>query len=250
MEAKDRIIVALDVDSPDKAISLVEELSPHVGFFKVGLGLIYSILSSLIILTEEEAIDLLKKVRQLAQLLKGAAFLDVKFDDIPNTVADASLAVSRMRLSMFNVHASAGKKAVANAVANKGDSLVLGVTVLTSIDGEECISIFGDEPDNKVLGFARMLSDVGADGIICSSQELLSLSGATAFDGLLKVTPGIRPKWAVKGDQSRIMTPADAVKAGADHLVIGRPIRQPPKEIGSPAEAAKRIAEEIAAAME
>ncbi len=250
MEPKDRIIVALDVDSPDSAISLVKDLAPHVGCFKIGLQFINAMLASLITAhTSAMAVESLTKIRRLFSLLSGNILWDGKFDDIPNTVGGASKEVVKIGAKMFNVHASAGREAITQAVTNKGNSLVLGVTVLTSIDEDECVSIFGDKPDNKVLGFARMLSDVGADGIICSSQELLSLSGSSAFDPLLKVTPGIRPKWAVKGDQSRIMTPADAVRAGADYLVIGRPIRQPPEEIGIPIDAAKKIAEEIAKAL-
>lgn len=253
MEAKDRIIVALDVDAPEKAISLVRDLAPHIGCFKIGLQFINAMLASII--TPErttEACENLRKIRELFGLLNGNILWDGKFDDIPNTVGGASQEVVRIGVKMFNVHVSAGKEAVAQAVANKKDSLVLGVTVLTSIGGGkegECVSIFGDEPNNKVLQFARILGEVGADGIICSPQELESLSGSSAFDGLLKATPGVRPQWAVKGDQKRVMTPADAINAGADYLVIGRPIRQPPEEIGTPVDAAKKIAEEIASAI-
>lgn len=250
MEPKDRIIVALDVDDPIRAMSLVEDLASRVGCFKIGLEFINSMLASLIAPKAQElAVGNLQTIRELFKLLKGNILWDGKFDDIPNTVGGASKGVVRIGVKMFNVHASAGKEAVAQAVANKGNSLVLGVTVLTSIAEDECVSIFGDKPDNKVLHFARMLNEAGADGIICSPKELATLSGASAFDGLLKVTPGVRPAWAAKGDQKRVMTPADAIKAGADYLVIGRPIRQPPEEIGSPVEAAKKIAEEIAGAI-
>ena len=161
----------------------------------------------------------------------------------------ASVAISRMGVRMFNVHASAGKEAILQAVANKRNSLVLGVTVLTSIDGDECVSIFGEEPRDKVIEFATMLVDAEADGVICSPQELEALK---VFDPgvLLRVTPGVRPKWAAIGDQKRVMTPGEAIKAGADYLVIGRPITKPPPEIGGPVEAAKKIAEEIVQALE
>ena len=150
---------------------------------------------------------------------------------------------------MFNIHASAGAEAIKAAVAVKKNSLVFGVTVLTSIDDSECVSIFGDKPNHKVVDFVSMLAENRADGTICSPKELSFLGASEVFSGLLKATPGVRPDWAVLGDQKRVMTPAEAIKAGADYLVIGRPITNPPAEIGSPVEAAKRIADEIASAI-
>jgi len=254
MKPKDRIIVALDVDTLTKAISLVRDLAPHVGFFKIGLEFINAMLASIIATAgrpdlEPGALSSFRKIRELFAWLNGNILWDGKFDDIPNTVGGASKEVVKMSVKMFNVHASAGKEAIAQAVANRGNSKVLGVTVLTSIDEGECFSIFGDFPDRKVFQFAKILSNVGADGIICSPKELTVLSERPQFKNLLKVTPGVRPEWAVKGDQKRVMTPAEAIKAGADYLVIGRPITQPPVEIGGLVEAAKRIANEIASAL-
>ncbi len=247
MKPEDRIIVALDVDTPTKAISLVRDLAPYVGCFKIGLGFINAMLASVIIpQVESIAVISLRRIRELFGLLKGNILWDGKFDDIPNTVGGASVPINNIGVKMFNVHASAGKEAIARAVAEKGRSLVLGVTVLTSIDRDMCNSIFGKDPGEKVLQFADWLVEAGADGIICSPQELKVLADAGISRKLMRVTPGIRPKWAQKGDQKRVMTPAQAVKAGADYLVIGRPIRQPPEEIGSPVDAAKRIAKEIA----
>lgn len=249
MKPEDRIVVALDVDTPTKAISLVGDLAPHVGCFKIGLEFITAMLVSLIASGSAEAKETLRVIRELFRLLDRNVLWDGKFDDIPNTVGGASAQIARMRLKMFNVHASAGPEAIAKAVANKGEALVLGVTVLTSIDGGMCRSIFGKDPGEKVLQFAEWLVDAGADGVICAPKELLVLRKRSRFDDLLMVTPNIRPEWAQKKDdqdKSRQMTPAQAVRAGADYLVIGRPIRQPPEEIGSPVEAAKRIAEEIA----
>jgi len=204
-------------------------------------------LRQVIIPESHEAEANLRKIRILFGELDGNILWDGKFDDIPNTVGDASEEVVKMGVKMFNLHASAGNEAIAKAVANRRSSLVLGVTVLTSIDEGECLSIFGDKPGNKVVQFAEMLVKCGADGIICSAQELRLLGKYRQF---LKVTPGIRPEWAQKGDQKRVMTPGEAVKAGADYLVIGRPIRKPPEEIGTPVDAAKEIAEEIAEAMQ
>jgi orotidine-5'-phosphate decarboxylase len=248
MEAKDRIIVALDVSDVKKARELVQMLSPYVGLFKVGLGFIWSSIANLLLFPESEAIDLLIKIRALAREIGGGkCFIDGKFADIPNTVKDASIAVSRLGVKMFNVHASAGLEVIAKAVANKGNAFVLGVTVLTSINEDECLSIFGDSPSYKVVEFANMLVDKKADGIICSPKELSVLSEEGIK--LLKITPGVRPEWAVAGDQKRVMTPYEAIKAGADYLVIGRPITNPPEEIGGPVEAAKKIAEEIEKAL-
>ncbi len=246
MEAKNRIILPLDVDSVAKATGLVKQLAPYVGSFKLGLEFINTMLASVIIpKNNEDAEANLREIRELFQLLEGKVFWDGKFADIPNTVGGASVPVAKMGVKMFNVHASAGRDSVIKAVANKGNSLVLGVTVLTSIAEKECVSIFGDKPGPKVLQFAKMLADVGADGIICSPQELEALK----LSNLLKVTPGVRPLWAAANDQKRVMTPGEAIKAGASYLVIGRPITQPPPEIGGPVEAAKKIAEEIEAAL-
>ncbi len=250
MKAKDRIIVALDVNTPKKALELVKELKDYVGCFKIGLQFINAMLSSIITPeTETWAIQNLESIRKLFAALSGNILWDGKFDDIPNTVGGASQEVVKIGVKMFNVHASAGKEAIVQAVANKGNSLVLGVTVLTTIDEDECLSIFGGRPDRKVADFALTLSHSKADGVICSAQELKILARHPGTSKLLKVTPGIRPKWAQTGDQKRVMTPGEAIKAGADYLVIGRPITQPPEEIGNWEDAAKKIAREIEQAL-
>lgn len=247
MEAKDRIIVALDVDKPQKAIVLVEILAPVVGLFKIGLQFITAMLVSVIAPTqEEEALVNFEKIRGLFYLLNDKILWDGKFDDIPNTVGKAVAEVAKLRVKMLNVHASAGKKSVEAAVANTVESLVLGVTVLTSIDTAECRSIFGDEPGAKVLQFSKMLFEAGADGIICSPKELELLSRQPILKGLLKVTPGIRAADAPPDDQKRTMTSAEAIRAGADYLVIGRPITGAP----DPVAAAVAMAADIAAAEE
>lgn len=243
-KGKERIIVALDVDSVDKAIELVKELGPHVGYFKIGLELIYTMLAS-IVDTEDEykAIENLKKIRQLFTLLRGKLFLDTKLNDIPNTIDGATKALARLGLKMFNIHATSGKAAIMKAVANKGKALVIEVTVLTSIDDEESKFFFGAVAKEKVVQFARLILAAGGDGIVCSPQELKLLRSMPEFKDLMTVVPGVRPKGAAVGDQKRIMTPFEAIVAGATFLVIGRPITQP--ENGTPAEAAQRIAREI-----
>lgn len=247
MEAKDKIIVALDVSGVDRAMELVNKLSPYVGLFKIGLEFIWSSIADLILLPEPAAIAALQKIRALAMAIGGQhCFLDPKLADIPNTVKYASVAISRMGVKMFNIHASAGAGTIRAAVEYRGDSLILGVTVLTSIDEFECISIFGADPGIKVIQFAEKLEEMGASGVICSPKELESLLMASLHRKFLKIVPGVRPIWAAVNDQKRVMTPAEAIKAGADYLVIGRPITSPPAEIGGPIEAAQKIAEEIA----
>lgn len=234
-DPKNRIIVALDVNSLEKAKNAIELLAPYVGTFKVGLEL----------LTAEGAPQVVEFVHSLG----GKVFFDGKFDDIPNTIAGAAKAVAKMKVKMFNVHASAGVEAMMSAVANKDESLVLAVTVLTSLEENNANLIFGGPSKARVLQFARDAKLAGCDGIICSPQELELLGKQKELTGLLKITPGVRPSWAAVGDQKRVMTPGEAIKAGADMLVIGRPILQPPAEIGNSITAATMIAQEIKEAL-
>lgn len=236
MDIKSRIIVALDVNTLEDVEALVEQLVPHVGYFKVGLQLLTSVGTP--------------QVVKLLHNLGSEIFLDGKFNDIPNTVAGASAAVSRFGVAMFNVHASAGIAAMAAAVKNKGNSKVLAVTVLTSLGEDNAHLIFGAPSKAKVIQFARDAVLAGVDGIICSPQELKILGEQKELAGLLKITPGVRPEWAATGDQKRVMTPSEAILAGATALVIGRPITNPPESIGSPVEAVKLITAEIYNALE
>lgn len=231
MEAKDRIIVALDVDNLTEAGKLVRALAPYVGGFKVGLELITAVGGP--------------KVTKLIHSLGGKIFYDGKFDDIPNTVGKSSKAVADLGVWMFNVHASAGIEAMRAAVENKGNSLVLAVTVLTSLNESDTHLIFGGPSEAKVLQLARDAKIAGCDGIICSAKELKLLGGYKELDSLMKITPGIRPEWAATGDQKRVMTPSEAIKAGATMLVAGRPVVNPPKSIGTSVNAAKEITKEI-----
>ncbi len=231
MEPKDRIILAMDVSSLHEARQLLEKVDGKLDRFKVGLEFI----------TAEGSL----RAVSIVHGNQGRVFYDGKFCDIPNTVGAASKNVASFGVEMFNVHASCGKKSIEAAVANRGKSLVLGVTVLTSIDEEECMSIFGDKPDVKVLQFARTLMEAGAHGIICSPKELLFLGKHSELDKMQKIVPGIRPDWAAVGDQKRVMTPAEAIKAGATALVIGRPITNPPEMIGGTKQAIAKILDEI-----
>ena len=228
---KAKIIVALDVDTLDKAKELVEILHPHVWCFKIGLEL----------LTAQGG----PRVISLIHSLGGEVFYDGKFDDIPQTIAGAAKALAKFEIKMFNVHASAGIAAMMAAVENKAMSLVLAVTVLTSLEENNAHLIFGAPSKAKVIQLARDAKLAGCDGIICSPQELEILGKQKELKGLMKITPGVRPLWANVGDQNRVMTPAEAIKAGATALVIGRPITDPPEEIGTPLNAILKILEEI-----
>lgn len=232
-QGKDRIIVALDVDGLDKAAALVAELAPHVGMFKVGLELITAVGAPAAVACVKEA--------------GGKVMFDGKFHDIPNTMAGAARAVSALGVDMFTIHASSGRPAIRAAVENAGAAKVIGVTVLTSLTPSECLCTFGDSPEDKVEEFAADLDWSGAHAVVCSPRELAYLEGAKR---LIRITPGVRPEWAAAGDQQRVMTPLDAVLAGADFLVVGRPITNQPAGVGSRVDAASRVAAEIDAALE
>lgn len=201
-EAKDRIIVALDVDNLDKASALVQELAPYVGCFKVGLELM-------------SAVGLPQIVRAI-QALGGEVFVDIKLNDIPNTMAGTAKVISALGVRMFNVHASAGIEgmmATKQAVPSvPGNSEIYAVTVLTSFEENNVHLIFGGPTKAKVLQFARDALAARMDGIICSPQELELLGKQKELIGLEKATPGVRPDWAAAQDQKRIMTPGEAIR--------------------------------------
>ncbi|MEK7664908.1 MAG: orotidine-5'-phosphate decarboxylase [Patescibacteria group bacterium] len=249
LKPSERIILPIDISNVNEAIKLVEKLSPYVGVFKIGFEAIYSTMADLFLENDIGASFLLNRVRFMARKITAQkTFLDVKLADIPNTVEKAVKAIARLKPRMFNIHTSAGAKVISAASANKGESLLFGVTVLTSIGEDECFSIFGDSPEVKVLEFAKMLVDGGADGIICAPKEGLILRKNYFFDKMIIATPNVRPLWSAnKDDQNkeRQMTPCEAIKAGIDMIVIGRPILNPPAQIGDSIEAAKAIAEEI-----
>lgn len=257
MRAHERIILPLDVSSVDAAIALVNQLSPYVGVFKVGFEAVYSTMAELLLCPEEELMAYAMKIRSLARAITPEkAFPDAKLADISNTVGKAAQALSRLQVCMFNMHASAGMKAIKAAVANKGTSKLFGVTVLTDIDEDECKSIFGDTPGKKVVQFSQFLLDYGADGVICAPAEGLLLRQDTKFDGLEIATPNVRPPWMMTAEErarvnddqdiKRQLTPAAAMKARIDRIVIGRPITNPSPEIGGPEKAAQLIAQQMA----
>jgi orotidine-5'-phosphate decarboxylase len=240
---KEKIIVPLDVSTKREALDLVLQLREHVGFFKVGLELLNSV-----------GIDVVQEISKVG----GNVFFDGKFHDIPNTVEGASRGVTRLGVKMFNVHAMGGLRMMEAAVkASQGESIslgikrpiILGVTVLTSIDQKtmnEELRVEGNV-DSQVAHLAKLAEKAGLDGVVASPQEIKVIHEATP--NLLIVTPGVRPAWAELQDQKRVLTPGEAILKGASYLVIGRPITKPPPQIGTPVEAAKRIVEEMHAAL-
>lgn len=230
VKAKERVILALDVDTLDKALNLVKRLHPYVGMFKVGLEL----------LTAEGAPNVVRAIHKAG----GKVFFDGKFDDIPNTIGKSSKQVAKLGVKIMNLHASASLPAMIEAVKNKGRSKVYVVSVLTSINEHDSNIIFGAPTKAKVLQMAREATLAGCDGLICSPQELEMLASYPEISSLKKMTPGIRPEFSQVNDQKRVMTPAEAIKAGAYYLVIGRPITEP--EGMTSEEAALKILEEIA----
>jgi len=265
MEAKDRIIVALDVPSVDSAVELVKQLAPHVGGFKLGLQFQRVLLNELVDLAHDAfrqeganhaIVDArMMKVQQLFANLDGKLILDGKDHDIPNTMAGAAGENVKLKVLAFTVHAAAGPGGLRAAVENRGNALVLAVTVLTSHDERTCRSIFGNGVEQKVGEFARMAARAGVQGIVCSPADLPKLKSkpllpnVTSLEGLEFWTPGVRPRWSRSNDQTRITTPAEAIKAGATRLIIGRPITNPPEEIGNPVEAIRLITEETESAI-
>lgn len=234
-EAYERILVALDVDSLDKARALVDQLAGHVGGFKIGKELFVAAGPAVI-----EAIT----------QAGGRVFLDMKFHDIPHTVAGAVRAAVRHGVWMLNVHAGGGaamcRAAVEAAQTASAKPLVIGVTVLTSLNDDDLNDIgLAGPADAAVVRLARLARANGLDGVVASAKEVRAIK-QTCGDDFLVVTPGIRPAGSAVGDQKRVVTPAMAVADGADYLVIGRPITG----VADPAAAADAIAEEIANAPE
>lgn len=236
-------MVAFDVDELAQAKVLAEDLKDLGVTFKIGNQL--------------GTYEGWKAAVKFAHSYGAQIFCDTKFKDIPTTVEKSARAITRRQPEFFNIMADNNPEALQAAVRGIDDAvrefgisnrpILLGVTVLTSITSEESRDIYGGLPVEKVLQFAKNAAGAGLDGVVCSAQEAAMLRNDPATKDLLLVTPGIRPEWAAPNDQSRIITPSQAVKDGADYLVIGRPITQPPTEIGSPRDAVLRIIKELEA---
>lgn len=210
-----RLIIALDFPTAEQALAFVKPLDPQQCKLKVGFELFVAAGPDF--------------VRALVQ--QGfAVFLDLKFHDIPNTVASACKAAAQLGVWMINVHASGGAKmmqAAQQALQGfENPPKLIAVTVLTSMDKAQLSGTgVNADPDQQVLHLARLAADSGLDGVVCSAQEAGLLRKALGDDFLL-VTPGIRPEGSDQGDQSRVMTPAQARDAGVSYVVVGRPITQ------------------------
>lgn len=219
--SKEKIIVALDISTVDEAREIVAELKNSVGAFKIGLQLFTAFGSSFVRELVEQDIKV---------------FLDLKFHDIPNTVAKASVEVAKLGVWMFNVHAIGGGEMLLKTVEdvretcdknNLAQPKIIGVTVLTSSNDETLREVgIMDETPTQVLNLAKLVAKYGLDGVVASPNEVSLIRKNINNEKFIIVTPGIRPFFATKDDQKRVMSPKEAVIAGSDYLVIGRPILQ------------------------
>src|SRR6185503_15388125 len=213
-----KLIIALDVETPTKALDLVNQLKSVAGMFKVGSQLFTSAGPQIVrdILSHDSRV-----------------FLDLKFHDIPHQVAGAARSAAELGVSLFTIHASGGSEMMqravdsVNEVAEKGGTRtkVLAISVLTSIDAT-ILSQIGvrSSPSESVQKLVRLAKDSGVDGVVASPQEIQTIRGLVANPEFLIVTPGIRPSTNEPEDQKRVATPAAAIAAGASYLVVGRPI--------------------------
>ena len=232
-DPRDRLIIALDFRDVAQVVSLVSSLGDSAKWYKIGLELY------------------LAGGYNLVQDLVGqghSVFLDLKFHDIPNTVAGAVRSAAASGASLLTIHAAGGPDMVAAAVeaarSVAGAPRILAVTVLTSMDQQQLSATGVNNPlAEQVHVLASLALAAGADGLVCSAQEALALRTSFGPAPTL-VTPGIRPEGTVVGDQKRVTTPASAIRAGATYLVVGRPITQ----AANPLQAAQDILAEIAAA--
>ena len=224
MLARERICAAVDAPSWADGEAFARAVAPEVGILKVGLELFAA---------EGPAV-----VRAVAALGRPV-FLDLKLHDIPNTVEGAARSAARSGASLLTVHAAGGAEMVASAVRGAGPGVrVLAVTVLTSLDDAALAAIGLSGPSEAaVVRLARLAVKAGAGGLVCSPHEVAAVRAAIG-KGPLLVVPGVRPPGADRGDQARVATPAEAVRSGADVVVIGRPLARAP----DPAAAARAIA--------
>ncbi|MEG3620059.1 orotidine-5'-phosphate decarboxylase [Magnetovibrio sp. PR-2] len=234
-QPSDRIFVALDTTDVGRAVELANGLKGQVGGVKLGKEFFTA-----------HGPDGVHRVTENGMPL----FLDLKWHDIPNTVAGAVRASLALDPFIVNVHASGGRRMMeaARAAADEADlgkrPNVIGVTVLTSMAHEDLVEVGIDqEPLEQVLRLGKLTKSSGLEGVVCSAKEVVALRG-TVGDDFMLVVPGIRPEWASTDDQRRVVTPKDAVDLGADFLVIGRPITGH----ADPSEAARLIAEELSEA--
>jgi orotidine-5'-phosphate decarboxylase len=236
MHPHERIVVALDVETGDDALRLVETLRGEVGLFKVGKQLFTA-----------EGPDLVRRIVALGERV----FLDLKYHDIPATAAKASVEAARLGVSILNVHAAGGREMLRHTADMVAESCqregrprptVLAVTVLTSLDDEALAETgIADGAAAHVVRLAKLARECGIDGVVASPLEIALIRREVAREDFVVLTPGIRPAGSAKGDQKRVMTPAEALVAGSDYLVIGRPITGAP----DPSAAVRSIVAEL-----
>ncbi|NYF89606.1 orotidine-5'-phosphate decarboxylase [Tunturiibacter empetritectus] len=231
-DPKARLAIALDYPDAQQALKLVDTLGHTCQWFKIGMELYYAAGNTIVRELRDRGFDV---------------FLDLKLHDIPNTVAGAVRSATQAGAGLLTIHASGGSAmmaAAAEAARAPGGPRLLAVTVLTSMDAAQLTGTgITVSPADQVLRLAKLATQSGIDGFVCSAEEVAAVRAATGPDTLL-VIPGIRPAGAALGDQKRIATPAQAIAAGASMLVVGRPITQAP----DPAAAARAILDEIAKA--
>jgi orotidine-5'-phosphate decarboxylase len=223
---KERIAVALDVDTLDEAEALAQQLAGHVGWFKVGLELFGAY--------GPQAVTRI--------VAHGPVFLDLKLHDIPTTVERAARSVAGLGASLLTVHAGGGEamlRAACDGFGDAGD--ILAVTVLTSLSDADLAAVGTDGADVQVVRLATLAKQAGVPGLVCAPKDLVRVRTAVG-DTMRLVTPGIRPAGGAVDDHARSATPAFALRDGADLLVIGRPITRAP----DPVQAAILIADELA----
>lgn len=234
----ERLMVALDVPSQQEAQTLIATLSPLGITFKIGMQLFYEAGPSLVTQIQEKG---------------SRVFVDLKLHDIPNTVARASETLVRQGITFFNIHTQGGPAMMRSAVESAKqaarsqglpDPSVIGVTLLTSLSADDLQQSLHvpDEPLDYVVHLAGLAKNSGLHGVVCSAREAAAIRKACGKDFLL-ITPGIRPADSPKDDQSRTLTPAEALEAGADYLVVGRPITR----ADNPKAAAQRIIADMSA---
>ncbi|MBD3426929.1 MAG: orotidine-5'-phosphate decarboxylase [Candidatus Omnitrophica bacterium] len=235
MQARERLIVALDVKSIEEAEGLIGALSPAVDVFKIGIAPFTGY-----------GLPILDKLEEAGKKV----FLDLKFHDIPNTVSNAAYVAATKGVFMLNFHCLGGTKMMRRAregaregarSSGKEEPLLLGVTLLTSMDSQEMASLgFSGSVQSKVLSLAEKAKEAGMDGVVASAREAEAIRKRFGRDFVI-VTPGVRPGWAEAGDQKRVVTPKEALEKGADYIVVGRPVIQ----AEDPARAAERIIEDM-----
>jgi orotidine-5'-phosphate decarboxylase len=233
---ENKLIVALDVDTPAKARNLVSQLRGIAGMFKIGSQLFTAAGPSLV----REIVSSGERI-----------FLDLKYHDIPNTVAQAGVEATRLGVSIFNIHASGGSEmmrrtadAVTQCAVNEGVArpLVIAVTALTSANAASLAEVgINEEPAKLVSQLALLAKESGMNGVVASPQEIAIVRSAVKSERFVVVTPGIRPAGADLFDQKRVTTPGEAMLAGADYIVVGRPILS----AEDPAAAARQIIGEM-----